>query len=382
MKSESMKTECAPAERSGKSEILMQSRHFIEHIDSVNLIETVPLLMMALNRNRQIIYANPAVIVTAQKKSMKSVLGLRPGELFGCSHAFECEGGCGTTLFCSTCGALQAIQSSIAGTSDVRECSINRLDGQGAFEFRVWASPVYVEDCQYNLFYLLDISEEQRRKMLEHIFFHDIMNTASAVRGYSELLETVVEPGLAGEKIRKSIAATTEILIDHINAQKQLLAAESNELVVKPILLNSLELLGDSIELYTNLQLARGKTVTIADGSPSFPFLADRSLLNRVITNMLKNALEATEPGDTITLGCGQRGNSLSFWVENPGYIESKAQLQIFRRSFSTKGSERGQGTYSMRLLTEKYLNGNVIFTTSPEKGTRFTVTIPKVKLP
>lgn len=33
-------------------------------------------------------------------------------------------------------------------------------------------------------------------------------------------------------------------------------------------------------------------------------------------------------------------------------------QLQIFNRSFSTKGKGRGTGTYSMKLLTKRYLKG------------------------
>ena len=40
-----------------------------------------------------------------------------------------------------------------------------------------------------------------------------------------------------------------------------------------------------------------------------------------------------------------------------------QVQLQIFKRSFSTKGAARGLGTYSMRLLSERYLKGVVSFT-------------------
>jgi sensor histidine kinase regulating citrate/malate metabolism len=52
-------------------------------------------------------------------------------------------------------------------------------------------------------------------------------------------------------------------------------------------------------------------------------------------------------------------------------------QLQVFQRSFSTKGADRGLGTYSIKLLTERYLNGKVWFTTSPEGGTTFTCQYP-----
>jgi sensor histidine kinase regulating citrate/malate metabolism len=52
-------------------------------------------------------------------------------------------------------------------------------------------------------------------------------------------------------------------------------------------------------------------------------------------------------------------------------------QLQIFNRSFSTKAADRGLGTYSMKILTEKYLKGKIYFTSKPETGTSFIIEIP-----
>jgi len=42
--------------------------------------------------------------------------------------------------------------------------------------------------------------------------------------------------------------------------------------------------------------------------------------------------------------------------------------MQVFNRSFSIKGGDRGLGTYSIKLLSERYLNGEVGFTS--EEGT------------
>ena len=92
---------------------------------------------------------------------------------------------------------------------------------------------------------------------------------------------------------------------------------------------------------------------------------------------MVKNALEASVPGDTITLGCKKENETINFWVHNPVYIPRKIQLQIFKRSFSTKGEGRGLGTYGMKLITESYLYGNVSFSTSEEGGTTFYTTLP-----
>ena len=54
-----------------------------------------------------------------------------------------------------------------------------------------------------------------------------------------------------------------------------------------------------------------------------------------------------------------------------------EVQLQVFNRSFSTKGNGRGIGTYSIKLLCERYLKGKVSFVSSAEQGTIFKVTLP-----
>ena len=92
---------------------------------------------------------------------------------------------------------------------------------------------------------------------------------------------------------------------------------------------------------------------------------------------MLKNALEASRPGETVTLGCEEVEGKIRFWVHNAGFIPPAAQLQIFQRSSSTKGEGRGVGTHSKRLLSERYLKGSVSFTTSQENGTVFTASYP-----
>lgn len=63
------------------------------------------------------------------------------------------------------------------------------------------------------------------------------------------------------------------------------------------------------------------------------------------------------------------------FQVLNPGVIAPEMALNIFHRSFSTKAElGRGIGTYSMKLLGEKYLKGKVSFESNEENGTVFQI--------
>jgi sensor histidine kinase regulating citrate/malate metabolism len=54
-----------------------------------------------------------------------------------------------------------------------------------------------------------------------------------------------------------------------------------------------------------------------------------------------------------------------------------EVQLQVFRRSFSTKGRGRGFGTYYAKLVAGRYLKGTVSFQSSAAEGTVFSVSLP-----
>jgi signal transduction histidine kinase len=328
---------------------------------------------MILNQERQIVFANRAFLRVLGVDDLSSIRGLRPGEALDCLHAFERHEGCGTTEFCRTCGAVKAILASQQGTEDVQECRIIRRGDADVLDLRVWATPVTVGRETYTMFTAADISDEKRRAVLERIFLHDIVNTASAIVGCSEVLEDGSAEDL--DKFVKRIQLLSVRLIEEVDAQRQLIAAESGKLSVNLSPIESVRLLEEMVGQYSGN--ARGRFIRISPASKNISFTSDRVLLRRVIGNLLKNALEAARDGETITLGCGHAENGVEFWVHNPGTMERDVRLQMFQRSFSTKGAGRGLGTYSVRLLTQRYLKGAVSFTSSLDEGTTFRVTYP-----
>ena len=103
----------------------------------------------------------------------------------------------------------------------------------------------------------------------------------------------------------------------------------------------------------------------------------DEVLLGRVLGNLIKNALEASDRGQTVTVAFENRRQPL-FSVHNPSVMPEAVQLQMFQRSFSTrKGRGRGIGSNSVKLLTEKYLHGKVWFVSREPEGTSFFVALP-----
>ena len=305
--------------------------------------------------------------------------GWRPGEASGCLTLRTAEKGCGTGEACSCCGSLLATLNSLAGRKDVRECRISRGVGTRfeALELLVMATPLAYRDDAFTIFSLTDISNEKRRQALERLFFHDILNVVGSIRSFAELLQDFQLEDR--EAICKLIQTAAEQTIEEIEAQRVLSVAESRELQVTPAPIGSRLLLGQLVDVYQGHEIGRDRHLVLASDCPDVLFVSDRALLGRVLGNMIKNALEASSPGQTVTLGCHRLPQQIEFWVHNPAVIPHQAQLQIVQRSFSTKGQGRGLGTYGMKLLSEEYLQGEVAFTSVPEDGTVFRGRYPLV---
>ena len=129
---------------------------------------------------------------------------------------------------------------------------------------------------------------------------------------------------------------------------------------------------------YQHHAVALGKTITPPVISGEAKIQSNGVLLRRVIGNLIRNALEASSPGDTVTVSFDNDG-SPEFSVHNQSVMTEDVSLQLFQRSFSTKeGPGRGIGTYSVKLLTERYLGGTVGFESpAPEGGTTFHLRLP-----
>lgn len=167
-------------------------------------------------------------------------------------------------------------------------------------------------------------------------------------------------------------------MVMEIDSQKELAAIESNELVPKFAPVNISKLFRTISAIYQNHVIAKDKHLIIRPVDPEVFINTDATLLGRVLGNMTKNALEASAPGESVTIGFERLDDKEArFFVHNPAVMPREVQLQIFQRSFSTKGEGRGLGTYSIKLITERYLKGSVYFTSEKGEGTFFYVNLP-----
>jgi nitrogen-specific signal transduction histidine kinase len=340
-------------------------------------LDAMPSMVMVLNDNRQIVAANETLLAVLNT-TMCDVLSKRPGEAVGCMRAKEGPDGCGTARHCATCGAVNAIlESQTQGQKVVRECRIlvETPSGAAPLDLRVTATPFSVGAEHFTVAAIEDISQPNRLAVLQRTFFHDVLNTAGCIQGYSQYL---VGERSADQEVCERLADLAGQLIEAIQNQRDLFHAESGDLKTQPVPLQPRQVLDDLCLQYRRHSAAEGRCINVRqvwDGT----VITDRQLLLRVLGNMLKNALEATPPGGSVSMDCRERGEQCVFSVHNAEIMPEGVQLQLFQRSFSTKGqSGRGIGTYSMKLFGERYLGGEVDFLSRAPEGTIFSLAIPK----
>jgi hypothetical protein len=373
-------TPFAPALRSTAEQILKQFELVESNKYFTEILGTLTGIGAVLDEDRQIVYANSDFLNLLGIDTLEPILGKRPGEVISCIHATEELSGCGTSFSCAYCGAVTAIlESQRSGKKVSKETRITRDVGgkTQSWDMNIISTPIQLSG---NLFYILvlqDISDEKRRSVLERIFFHDLLNTAGGLNGLLTILKEGASPEEARELINMSEEVSRDIL-EEIIMHRQLRAAEMGDLQIKIEKVNSQELLLTAVGKISSHEVAKNKTVVLSDKVTDIDIETDKNLIQRVIINLLKNALEATEDKNSVSAGVESKDDKIWFWVKNDSVIPKDVQMQLFQRSFSTKGIGRGIGTYSIRLLTENYLKGRVSFISNEEVGTVFSIELNK----
>jgi nitrogen fixation/metabolism regulation signal transduction histidine kinase len=106
----------------------------------------------------------------------------------------------------------------------------------------------------------------------------------------------------------------------------------------------------------------------------------DKTQLIRVITNLVKNAIQATENEENplINVEIISKGSKIKIVVSDNGKgISEEVKDLIFEPKFTTKTSGMGLGLPMIKNIIEAY-DGTISFSSNKDTGTVFTVILPK----
>ncbi len=342
-------TRFASAARSGPAEILDSAELLKDGLLQTEILDAVPQLILVLDENRQIVHFNQTLAGALGVEDASEVLGKRPGEVLSCLHAKDEVGGCGTASACSHCDAVRAVLTSLCGHAATEECRVTLAGNAGSMDLRIHASPLETPYGRYSFVVAQDIADEKRRQALERTFFHDLLNLSGGLASCLELRQEEDDPSERME-LDDTARLLSHQVVEVIQSQQTLLQMERGELEVRIGPVQPAAMIEALHTQFAYHPLTEGKRIAL-QVSPELPMLTtDDALAGRVLTNMLKNALEASFPGDQLEVGAAPDDDGVRFWVSNPEVMTERVQAQVFQRSFSTKGAGRGLGTYSMKL--------------------------------
>jgi PAS domain-containing protein/two-component sensor histidine kinase len=374
------KTLFAPAERYDEQTVIKQNISIDGSDFLKKVLSEAPVMFMILNDKRQVIYANHNLTQILGYKKVEDALGLRPGEVFQCINAEIEPGGCGTSENCRYCGAVNAvIESDKTNNTITKELRITMSDDSGQSvpgDFEVISRPFFWNEQRHFLVLLNNIENSKKKEQLERVFFHDIVNKAGSLAGLMEIINNKEIPPESANLVNM-VARGMKELLDDILFQKQIQAAERGEVNLNKEAINAEQFLENLKDDFFATVEKKKIQIQINIQSGEKIFISDKVILNRILTNLLKNAFEASSENDIIKLEFTFDDNKPLFIVNNPAVMTNEVKSQVFQRSFSTKGAGRGLGTYSIKLFTEKYLKGKAWFESVKKQGTSFFIELP-----
>jgi hypothetical protein len=368
-----------PERRSLPDELTRQAATWVDNPILHEVLEAVDGFVVLANLNHQILLANLPFLKASGRLEGKDLQGWRLGEVLGCIHVPEGSDGCGTSPACAQCGIAKALGDiRLGGVRASYECLLTRSTPTArleAMELKVKSTPFPTPGAEQILLVCQDISSEKRKEVLESVFFHDVLNTLSGLRGWTNVLKAGL--GDTARAIQK-LDALSERVLNEIRSHRLITQAERGELAARrePIHLDTL--LADWQAAVEQHPSCTGRVARFRPLEMPLEIHSDPDLLRRILLNMALNALEATDPGGTATAWVDVAGEEVTFCVHNAKEIPLAVARRIFQRSYSTKATRgRGLGTYSMKLFGESFLGGRVHFTTSAEEGTVFRFSLP-----
>ncbi len=216
--------------------------------------------------------------------------------------------------------------------------------------------------------------EQAWREMAKQVA-HEIKNPLTPMRLTVQNFQRKFDPN--DENINTKVSEYSKTLIQQIDTMSSIASAFSNFAKMPAQQNETLNVVN-----ITKLALDIFNEDYIVFTSEAEEIIAkfDRTQLIRVVTNLVKNGIQAIPEDKTpqVLVNVGQDNKNVIITVADNGTgVSEENKSKIFEPKFTTKTSGMGLGLAMVKNIVETY-KGTISFTSETEKGTVFRVVFPK----
>lgn len=206
---------------------------------------------------------------------------------------------------------------------------------------------------------------------------HQLKTPLAALNIYNGLLQEEAK----GLPTVKEFAVLSEQELDRIETLVQnllkIIKLDTGSIVLEKAMENAADMLRD-IELHFAYRARQEQKEIVLSGSDDVSLFCDRDWLSEAIDNIVKNALDHTEEGDTVHIEWQELSSTVQIRVRDNGCgIHPEDLHHIFKRFYRSRFSRDKQGIGLGLSLTKAIIEahgGTVEVDSEPGKGTTFTM--------
>lgn len=209
---------------------------------------------------------------------------------------------------------------------------------------------------------------------------HDLRSPLTRIRGIAEMSLISTKEKLTPQQAAASTIEECDNLIEIINTMLDITEIESGVAPVENQPININDLLSNIRELFLPLT-EKNKIQFDLDIENAIQISGDRRKIQRLMYNLIDNAVKYTPFGGSICLSARLSGDRLLIEVSDSGHGISAADLpRIFDRFYRADRSRSQTGTglgLSLSQAIVHAMGGSIEVTSELNHGSRFSILIP-----
>jgi signal transduction histidine kinase len=213
---------------------------------------------------------------------------------------------------------------------------------------------------------------------------HDLRSPITRMRGFAEVTLTGSNSLSEYQSMASTVLEECDRLLAMINTMLDISEAETGLTGLRLEEVNIEELIRDVLDLFGPVIDAKGlRTDLHTEGH--LITMADTQKIQRVLSNLLDNAIKYTPQGGSIHISATGTGREVRVALDDTGIgIPGPELPHIFDRFFRGERSRSepgsGLGLSLARALVAAH-RGSIAVTSTPGEGTQILVTLPKAQL-